>query len=259
MASTQPSTKASAFDCPYCKAYSRQTWLSVSGSPLVPGSLPQLIDHTSVDPGVAKALQAMGAAWGEAGTVVQLKQPLAASVILPNAHFSKCDHCRKAAIWFGEMLAYPPNSTAPPPHPEMPGGVKKDYLEARDIVGASPRGAAALLRLALQKLCAEAVGQENINAATEILVGKGLDTTLVRALDVLRVVGNNAVHPGQMNLDEDRATANQLFELTNLCVDGLISRPKRIAEMFERLPEGSRKAIAARDEKAARAISIDEP
>src|SRR5690606_19122630 len=53
----------------------------------------------------------------------------------------------------GKMI-YPRKITAPPPHPDLPPSCLHDFEEARAIAAASPRGAAALLRLCIQKLCA---------------------------------------------------------------------------------------------------------
>jgi len=123
-----------------------------------------------------------------------------------------------------------------------------DYEEASTILDLSPRGAAALLRQAIQRLCVH-LGEkgDNINADIAALVEKGLDVRVQQALDVVRVIGNNAVHPGQIDLRDDRATAEKLFGLVNLIAENRISQPKHVAEMFGALPEGARKAIERRD------------
>jgi hypothetical protein len=47
----------------------------------------------------------------------------------------------------------------------VPEAARADYVEAQAIVGHSPRGVCALLRLALQKLCVELdESGENLNA-----------------------------------------------------------------------------------------------
>jgi hypothetical protein len=68
-------------------------------------------------------------------------------------------------------------------------------------------------------------------------------------MDVLRVVGNNAVHPGQIDLKDDKATALKLFDALNLIVERLISTPKKIAELFDGLPETALEQIEKRDKK----------
>jgi hypothetical protein len=116
------------------------------------------------------------------------------------------------------------------------------------ILDLSPRGAAALLRLGIQKLCKH-LGEtgENLNADIAALVKKGLDVRVQRALDVVRVIGNNAVHPGHIDLRDDRATAEKLFGLVNLIAELMISQPKHVQELYESLPEDARKAIERRD------------
>jgi len=52
-----------------------------------------------------------------------------------------------------EKLIFPVSTQAPPPNVDLPTDLLVDYKEASSIVGYSPRGAAALLRLCLQKLC----------------------------------------------------------------------------------------------------------
>ncbi|MDU8911428.1 hypothetical protein [Aestuariicoccus sp. MJ-SS9] len=71
-----------------------------------------------------------------------------------------------------------------------------------------------------------------------------------QALDAVRVIWNHAVHPGQIDLRDDRATAETLFKLLNLIVDKTISEPKHVAEVYASLPEGAVKAIEKRDGKA---------
>ena len=123
-----------------------------------------------------------------------------------------------------------------------------DYSEAGDIVNASLRGAAALLRLGIQKLCKH-LGEpgKNINNDIAALVKKGLDPRVRQMLDVVRVIGNNAVHPGEIDLRDDRVTAERLFVLVNMITDIMISQPKAIQEMYGKLGEGALAAIEKRD------------
>jgi hypothetical protein len=148
-------------------------------------------------------------------------------------------------------MVYPLTGPAPLPNIDMPQDVRTDYEEARNIQTISPRGAAALLRLAIQKLCVH-LGQSGKNLNDDIgeLVKAGLPAKLQRALDNVRVVGNSAVHPGQIDLSDDIETANQLFAFVNVICDSQISQPKQIENFYkEKLPENLRGAIDKRDTK----------
>ena len=149
-------------------------------------------------------------------------------------------------------MVWPVVGAAPLPNPDTPEDIRRDYEEARTILDLSPRGAAALLRLAVQKLCAH-LGEKgkNINEDIASLVAKGLDPRVQQALDVVRVVGNDAVHPGAMDLRDDRATAERLFGLVNLIVERMISYPKHVETLYRSLPETKRDEIKKRNAQAA--------
>ncbi len=136
------------------------------------------------------------------------------------------------------------------PNPDLRDDIREDYLEARGIVTKSPRGAAALLRLCTQKLCQQ-LGKPGKNPNEDIaaLVKEGLPTGVQKSLDVVRVIGNNAVHPGQIDLKDDVETANKLFELINIIARVMITQPKEIARLYESLPVGQREAIEQRDKQ----------
>lgn len=68
---------------------------------------------------------------------------------------ASCGSCHKYSIWFDKKMIYPKKLTAPLAHAEMPDSVKKLYEEARQISNDSPRSAAALLRVTLEKLTEE--------------------------------------------------------------------------------------------------------
>ena len=169
-------------------------------------------------------------------------------VPLEDMGISICSHCEKYAIWFSKKLIYPHTSMAPLPVEDMPEEVKQDYLEARDIVNSSPRAAAALLRLALQKLMIH-LGEKgkNLNDDIASLVKKGLPERIQKALDAVRVIGNNAVHPGEIDLKDDRETAIALFELLNMIVEVMITQPKKVDQIYGKIPRGAKEAIEKRD------------
>ena len=159
-----------------------------------------------------------------------------------------CTHCDNYTLWHFEKMIYPEDSGVHPPNPDLRDEIKGDYLEAKSIANKSPRGAVALLRLCIQKLC-EQLGEkgENLNDDIANLVKKGLPVRIQAALDIVRVIGNNAVHPGQVDIKDDRATAMKLFELINLIADVMITQPKQVEELYQSLPKSQLEAIQKRD------------
>lgn len=159
--------------------------------------------------------------------------------------------CGRISIWYQTVMVYPEIQSAPLPNPDMPEDIIKYYEEARSIENKSPRGAAALLRLCIQKICIE-LGEkgENINKDISNLVKKGLPKKIQKSLDIVRVTGNNAVHPGVIDLDDNPEVARALFGLINIITENQISEHKKIDEIFDALPESSRDAIENRDSES---------
>lgn len=170
----------------------------------------------------------------------------------PDLTFCVCIHCSKWSYWHGERMIVPSEAPVPPAHNDMPADCIDEYNEARDIVARSPRAASALLRLAVQKLMV-VLGEsgKNINNDIGDLVKKGLPVQVQQALDYFRVVGNNAVHPGEIDLNDTPEIAHNLFEMINFIVEDRISRPKHIQQLYEKLPEGARNAVEKRDKEKA--------
>lgn len=161
---------------------------------------------------------------------------------------STCSHCGKISFWHDEKLIYPKSSIAPLPNEDMPDDVMDDYLEARNIVNDSPRGACALLRLALQKLMPH-LGESGkyLNEDIGNLVSKGISVDIQKALDSVRVIGNDAVHPGELDLKDDDSTAITLFRLINYIIENQISSKKEIDNIYSGLPKNKVKGIENRD------------
>ena len=160
-----------------------------------------------------------------------------------------CHNCCKHIIWVDNIYAYP-DIVAEEANSDMPEGVKQLYNEAGLIYNKSPRAACALLRLAIDRLCNE-LGEtdRDINKNIGELVKKGLPASVQQALDVVRVVGNKAVHPGQIAFDvDDVGTATMLMRLLNIIVSRMISEPKEIAGLYDQLPESVKQSITKRDE-----------
>ncbi|OOQ67394.1 DUF4145 domain-containing protein [Vibrio parahaemolyticus] len=175
---------------------------------------------------------------------------------------ASCSCCEKASIWRGTsfsgfsvsdgVMVYPDVSLAPQPELDMPDDVKIDYLEAASIFSRSPRAAAALLRLGLQKLCKH-LGEagENINKDIRSLAEKNVIPPLVvKVADTVRIAGNNAVHPGEMSEDDFDQVASKMFELLNFIVKKGISEPRELAALYELTPEGLRKSAEETDRRA---------
>jgi hypothetical protein len=165
--------------------------------------------------------------------------------------FQYCAVCDKRIIWDDGVMVHPISTYGLIPNSHLPEDIKSDYEEARKIAGLSPRGASALLRLAIDKLTKH-VGAEGktLDARIANLVSRGLDSQVQQMLDAVRVVGNEAVHPGQVDLRDDPEMMESLFWLVNEIADEMIAKPARINSIYSRLPESKQRAIEARDSKA---------
>lgn len=160
---------------------------------------------------------------------------------------SLCQHCKLFSLWISKELFFPMGGVVPPPHPDMPEDIQIDYLEASKIVHVSPRGASALLRLCLEKLCKHLGKEKDINESIKELVQEGMPELVQQALDSLRVIGNQAVHAGKMDLKDDIDTGIALFQLLNYVVEDRITRNKLISSLYSSLPQSTRDAIDKRN------------
>ena len=103
--------------------------------------------------------------------------------------------------------------------------------------------------MAIDRLCNE-LGEtdRDINKNIGALVKKGLPKSVQKALDVVRVVGNKAVHPGVISFDvDDKNTAIMLMLLLNIITERMITEPKEINSLYESLPESVKESISNRD------------
>lgn len=160
----------------------------------------------------------------------------------------RCQCCGKKIIWIDKEYVYP-DIVVEEANSDMPESVKQLYNEAGLIYNKSPRAACALLRLAIDRLSNE-LGEtdRDINKNIGALVKKGLPQSVQQALDVVRVVGNKAVHPGQISFDvDDKATATMLMRLLNIIVERMITEPNEISSLYQALPESVKISIEKRD------------
>ncbi len=224
-----PKHEVEAFNCPHCGAFTHQYWFNTI-----------IGQNKNVKSG----------------------KPISSEMKKYTA--ARCFTCKDYSIWLEKhhfsagtpgsieyKLIYPNISNFEFPNEDLPEDIKSDFNEARDICNISPRGAAALLRLCIQKLCIHlGLPGKNINDDISALVEKGLPEKIVKAFDIVRIVGNSAVHPAELKIDDDIDTVSKLFKLVNIIADKMISEPKEIDELFEKkVPESKKKGIEERDNK----------
>lgn len=57
------------------------------------------------------------------------------------------------------------------------------------------------------------------------------------------------MHPGEIELINSPEVTHSLFEMINFIVEDRISRPKKVAELYGKLPKGAQNAVKSRDIK----------
>jgi Domain of unknown function (DUF4145) len=261
---TPASITETAFDCPHCCAFTTQHWFKLSGEhisgeqriPFIPNE--ETKEHLRQNKELIQEIKGIRIEWVnkiQRGLVFMEPDKGKTNYRndVDNLSLSQCYSCNKFSVWVHKSLVFPPQRTGPAPNQDLPEDIINDFEEARSILNFSPRGAAALLRLAVQKLCIF-LGEKGKNIDTDIesLVGKGLDPLVQKSLDVVRVIGNEAVHPGVIDLKDDRETAVLLLDLVNFISERMISHPKSIQAMYDQLPEGKKQGIDARNKRALR-------
>src|SRR5262245_28334116 len=218
----EPQLGADSFSCPHCGAFAHQSFQRGFANDYDKGKRPSVLRYHD---GMRERTEALSDENGNKKKLRAFVQRLEKHALtymhtgeygetcyweMVNLAFSMCYSCGGFAIWVEDKLIYPVRNTTIIAHEGMPAPIREDFDEAASIVDKSPRGAAALLRLCIQKLM-------------PILKEKGKD--LNEDMDIVRVTGNHAVHPGQIDLEDDKAIAIKLFELVNLIVESRISRP----------------------------------
>lgn len=207
-----PKMQKQTFTCPHCNAHSAMSW-----------------------------------SWREREFSQQSEHNLASAT---------CHGCNQFSIWHLSrinpewVMVHPQIKTAPLPSPDLPESCKRPYMEARDIADRSPSGAAALLRLCIDHLCLDLGATQNkLNAKIGYLVEQGFPVAIQQALDSVRVIGNDAVHPGKLDLDDTAEVVKTLFTLINIIVNDRITQPNLIKGIYDLIPENQQNGIAQRDSK----------
>lgn len=232
------SYKSDGFYCPHCKVFAHQKWYIM---------LHAVNDEVKSLPSFEKDNDSIP-------DTIPIRYPAFQNNIMyesvSDTSLSRCSFCGKYAFWIKGKLIYPVVSLAPMPSDDMPDDVKADYIEAMPIVEVSPRASSALLRLALQKLMPY-LGEngKDLNVDIGNLVKKGLPLEVQQSLDCVRVIGNESVHPGTLDLKDDKDTAYSLFDLLNFIVYDRITKPKEIAAIYNKLPNKKLDGIKERDSK----------
>ncbi len=227
--STIPKLLANVFSCPNCGDTAEQKWAQLFWEgeyiPTDPnGEIPEVPYHpASVD--------------GSEGVPRVVLQ-------------AKCMSCDKGSLWSaaksqskdgfaifrsGRMLfpRYRKRKSLPP---EAGNIAKRYYRDANAIAKISPQAAAALLRATIEALCRQILGDKRSSLSEMIKVLQSkyhFDKEVEQAMHVLRIIGNEALHPTELNYSvrATTTTVNKLFMLVDYIVASTIVKSKLVRQL----------------------------
>jgi Domain of unknown function (DUF4145) len=252
-----PAIDQLAFNCPHCEALARQFWFSVHADPLKSDEKPLLATAETVktltfgnneeDQRDRKLKWAEQMASGRPFLEVHREFR---SRDVQNVSISYCFNCNQMCLWVYDQLVWPRREAFPEPQLHAPPNLRRESEEASQTLEATPRGAAALLRIAIAKLCKElGVSGESPNDGITLFVREDVDARVQKVLDAARIIESNAMRPDQIGLGEDRATAEILSGLVNLICEKMIMEPRHLQEVYAKVREGARNQFPIGGEK----------
>ena len=98
---------------------------------------------------------------------------------------------------------------------KFPSGIRARYEDAHRV--SDPGSACLLLRAVCEDLCREkGVPGNGLHEMIGNLESAGASPRLVKALDAIRIIGNNAAHGGKRNYDLEK---EQLLEVAHIIVE----------------------------------------
>ena len=218
-----PTYNENAFNCPHCEAYAHQKW--IDNHSLLQwqyGFLRLNLNLFEREPDFHNIIKRNQ----EGIMITQLSSRISWAI---------CMRCSKASIWLNKKMLFPDSIEVSMPNEDLDDEIKEVYMEAASVLQKSPCSAAALLRLALEKLCRQldCKGKdlyENIGHLAE----KGLPQDVEDAMDSIRNVGNKAIHSGKIDLRDDDKTAKVLFDLINFISEEMLTKPKGRKKFLEK-------------------------
>ena len=243
-----PNFKDNKFQCPHCNTFATQEWFDAdeAGTTAI-----EIINYLYLNYRSRISANSQQVINEFLKNIDSNFQNRLYQFVPKNFSIATCVSCEESTLWVNKEIIYPKKNTVPLPNEDLDEDIKALYLEASTILIDSPKGSTALLRLALQKLLKQ-VGKsgKNINNDIKELVAEGLSFKIQQALDLLRVIGNNAVHPGQINLDDNAEVAEKLFSILNFIADELITKPRELDSLYaDLIPPDTQEHIKQRDGK----------
>jgi Domain of unknown function (DUF4145) len=248
-----PAIDQLAFNCPHCHALARQFWFSVHADPLKADEKPVMATAETV-----KALTFGDVEEDERDRKLKWAERMASgrpflevhrqfrNRDVQNASISYCFNCNEMCLWVSDQLVWPRRVGDPEPKLHASPDIRPNGKEASQTLEASPRGAAVLLRLAIEKLCKE-LGEsgESLRDDTGSLVQEDVDARVQKVLDAMRIIESNAVPQAQIGAEDNRA-AEALSGLVNLICEKMIMEPRHLQAVYTKLREGAQNAMECR-------------
>src|SRR5262249_30518266 len=186
-----PAIDRLAFNCPHCDALARQFWFSVHADPLKSDEKPVLATAETI-----KTLAAGNVEEAEHDRKLKWAEQMASgrpflevrrefrNRDVQNVSISYCFNCNQMCLWVYDQLVWPKCIGGSEPKLHVSPNVRRESEEASQTLEASPRGAAALLRLTIEKLCKElGVSDESLKDDIGFFVREDIDARVQKVLD----------------------------------------------------------------------------
>lgn len=220
------------FTCPYsaCSVVANQRWRSVRLSDGV-----RMPSHTNPNSVISFDFQ------------------------VDNKHLmvSTCLNCGCSSVWRGKMLIYPilDTSNVPSPNKDLPSNIQKTYREAANVLSHSRRGAALLLRVAIEEICIEKKCKgKDLHEQIKFLEKNNpqLQDIVVRAMHDVRFIGNESAHAGSVEINEAPEVVMGMFKLVSFIAEILYSEPKKREDIHNLVNKVRKKAKTVKKTKKAK-------